>query len=102
MSDEDYGQFTTIDINHDLFKLREHRLHMQDNLKKLDYYNEHYHVDTNEYASNNTLTTIDSNMYSDDLEKDIKLNAYHLTKSWIIYFTIIFTSAWSIYIIFTL
>ena len=103
MSDEDYGQFTMIDITHDIFKLREHRLHIQDNLiKKLDYYNEHYHIDNNEYASNNTLTTINSNMYSDDLEQDIKLNAYQLTKSWVIYFGILFTSAWSIYLIFTI
>ena len=107
MSDEDYGQFTTIDISHDIFKLKYKKQYVTSYVKnhiykELDYYNQHYHIDVNEYASNNTLTTINSSNFTHDIDKDIVWDSYYITKSWFVYATILLTSAWSIYLIFSL
>tara|TARA_B100000287_G_C20476306_1_gene719323 strand:- start:328 stop:636 length:309 start_codon:yes stop_codon:yes gene_type:complete len=102
MADEEYGQFMLIDINDDILKykpIKPKHLINNTNPKEKNYYHEHYHLTNNEYRSNNTLTTIDSSILND---KDIAMNAYIKTKLLFLYFTIFFTSAWSVYLIFTL
>lgn len=104
--DEDYGQFTTIDINDEIYKYKTIQPKRFINFiynKRLDYYNEHYHLDLEEYKSNNTLTPSTSiNSFYSNIDNNIQKSVYETTKGWIIYIGILFTSAWSIYIIFTL
>ena len=102
MTDEEYGQFMFIDLNDDPLKYKPIKpKQLIDNTyqKETDYYHEHYHLTNNEYRSNNTLTTVNSSIFND---KDIVMNACIKAKLAFIYFTIFFTSAWSIYLIFTL
>jgi hypothetical protein len=106
MSDEDYGQFTAIDINDELYKYNSIQPKYFVNVtynKRLDYYNDHYHLDIEEYRSNNTLTPSTSiNSFYSNIDNDIQKSVYETTKGWVIYISILFTSVWSIYIIFTL
>ena len=102
MADEEYGQFTFIDINDDPLKYKAIKpKHLINNTyqTETDYYHEHYNLTKNEYRSNNTLTTSNSTIFEDT---DIVMNAFVKTKLLFIYFTIFFTSTWSIYLIFTL
>ena len=104
--DEDYGQFTMIDINDELYKYKSIQPKYFVNVfynKRLDYYNDHYHLDFEEYRSNNTLTPSNSiNSFCSNIDNDIQKSVYETTKQWAIFIGILFTSAWSMYIIFTL
>lgn len=104
--DEDYGQFTTIDINDEFYKHKaiqpKHFVNVFYN-KRIDYYNEHYHLDIEDYRSNNTLTPSTSiNSFYSNIDNNIQKSVYETTKEWAIFIGILFTSAWSMYIIFTL
>jgi hypothetical protein len=103
---EDYGQFTTIDINDELYKYKAIQPKYLENVtynKNPYYYNDHYHLNFEEYRSNNTLTPSTSiNSFCSNIDNNIQISVYETTKQWAIFIGILFTGAWSMYIIFTL
>lgn len=107
--DEEYGQFTFIDIQHEIFKLKDEKKHTNRFIKReprIAYY---------DFSDHDYLFNPDYYYYSDEeicneekpktnnrVKNKTNVGLFEFEKHWFIYLGILFTSAYSIYFIFTL
>ena len=106
--DEEYGQFTNIDINDEIFKLKDKNKHINRFIKKeprIVYYelnNHDYIFNPDYYYSDEEIFNQEKCAINNQDKNKATITLFDIGKHWIMYLGILFTGVYSVYFIFTL
>lgn len=102
--DEEYGQFTFIDIQHEIFKLKDEKKHTNRFITNKKPHISYYDFSEHDYIFNPKYyySSDEEDINNSQITNKTNISLFDFGRQWFIYIGILFTSAYSIYFIFTL